>query len=304
MLVEEFMLMANIAVAHNIYRTFGESGVCFLRNHPPPDEKLFKDFNKFCAINNFEIDISTSLTLQRSLDRIVGENPMISKVVALFLLKSMNQALYFVNGMQDTFSSYKHYALNVPLYTHFTSPIRRYPDIIVHRLLAASLQYRDIIPDSVLTLQKLASKCNERKTNSRLISEASQKLFLQLYIKQIGHMEDTAVVVNVYDHSFDVMLLKSGLNARVYMNNLPVRFDYVLENERSQLVLHWLSNPNEKTGSEKGSNRSLRQTIIACTILEVLVSINKDDRSKLSVMLQHPDGYWPDLKHNFDGWTE
>ncbi len=48
-------------------------------------------------------------------------------------------ALYFCSGVLKEEQLFKHYALNVPLYTHFTSPIRRYADIIVHRLLASSL---------------------------------------------------------------------------------------------------------------------------------------------------------------------
>lgn len=48
-------------------------------------------------------------------------------------------ALYFCTGAFNKENNFKHYALNVPLYTHFTSPIRRYADVIVHRLLVASL---------------------------------------------------------------------------------------------------------------------------------------------------------------------
>lgn len=48
-------------------------------------------------------------------------------------------ALYFCSGMLQDQEQFRHYALNVPLYTHFTSPIRRFADVIVHRLLAAAL---------------------------------------------------------------------------------------------------------------------------------------------------------------------
>lgn len=50
-------------------------------------------------------------------------------------------ALYFCTGSFHEEKLFKHYALNVPLYTHFTSPIRRYADVLVHRLLAASLSW-------------------------------------------------------------------------------------------------------------------------------------------------------------------
>ena len=48
-------------------------------------------------------------------------------------------ALYFCTGALQNEEEFRHYALNVPLYTHFTSPIRRYPDVIIHRLLAKTL---------------------------------------------------------------------------------------------------------------------------------------------------------------------
>lgn len=52
---------------------------------------------------------------------------------------SLQMALYFCSGMLQDQAQFRHYALNVPLYTHFTSPIRRFADVIVHRLLAAAL---------------------------------------------------------------------------------------------------------------------------------------------------------------------
>lgn len=53
--------------------------------------------------------------------------------------KAMTRAKYFCSSSVESDNDYKHYALSVPIYTHFTSPIRRYADIMVHRLLAASL---------------------------------------------------------------------------------------------------------------------------------------------------------------------
>lgn len=52
---------------------------------------------------------------------------------------ALQMAVYFCTGVLEDETLFRHYALNVPLYTHFTSPIRRYADVIVHRLLAASI---------------------------------------------------------------------------------------------------------------------------------------------------------------------
>ena len=130
-LVEELMLLANMAVATKIYKAYPE--LSFLRNHQRPDEKLLKDFVKFCEYNNFDVDCSSSAALQRTLKDITEGNEVVSKVVSHFLLRSMKNATYFCSGMLASEADFHHYALNVPLYTHFTSPIRRYPDVIVHR---------------------------------------------------------------------------------------------------------------------------------------------------------------------------
>jgi protein SSD1 len=73
----------------------------------------------------------------RSFDDI--EDPSALTVLRLISYKATHRAKYFCAGMLDI-AKYSHYALNVPLYTHFTSPIRRYADIIVHRQLESVLQ--------------------------------------------------------------------------------------------------------------------------------------------------------------------
>lgn len=66
-------------------------------------------------------------------------NPIARMVLELLTFKATQRAKYFCAGMLDI-AKYGHYALNVPLYTHFTSPIRRYADILVHRQLESVLQ--------------------------------------------------------------------------------------------------------------------------------------------------------------------
>jgi protein SSD1 len=82
------------------------------------------------------VDISSAGALQRSFEAI--ENQDVRYQLQILATKAMQRAKYFCAGMLDI-AKYQHYALNAPLYTHFTSPIRRYSDVLVHRQLDAVL---------------------------------------------------------------------------------------------------------------------------------------------------------------------
>lgn len=83
-----------------------------------------------------DLDVSSAGALQRHFDAI--SDPNVRKVLEILGTKAMHRAKYFCAGMLDI-AKYGHYALNMPLYTHFTSPLRRYADIIVHRQLESVL---------------------------------------------------------------------------------------------------------------------------------------------------------------------
>lgn len=85
----------------------------------------------------FKMDVSSAGALMRSLDAV--DNPSARQLLELLSFKATQRAKYFCAGMLDI-AKYGHYALSEPLYTHFTSPIRRYADILVHRQLEALLQ--------------------------------------------------------------------------------------------------------------------------------------------------------------------
>ncbi|KAK3104881.1 hypothetical protein FSP39_012289, partial [Pinctada imbricata] len=139
-LVEEFMLLANMDVADRIYKTFPEKAV--LRRHPPPQARMADELSDRCEKLGVPIDISSAGALQRSLWLYLGEDDFSKarmQVLVSMCVNPMQKAKYFCTGSIDDEELFRHYALNVPLYTHFTSPIRRYADVIVHRLLAAAL---------------------------------------------------------------------------------------------------------------------------------------------------------------------
>jgi exosome complex exonuclease DIS3/RRP44 len=152
-LVEEFMLLANIYVAKKIQSIFPDSSM--LRRHPQPPMNNFEGLIKAVALVGFKIDPSTSKTLSDSLDSCISPDPYFNKLVRIMTTRCMMQAVYFCSGTLPE-KDYWHYGLASSIYTHFTSPIRRYSDLVVHRLLAASIGY-DKVYNSSLT-DKVAVK--------------------------------------------------------------------------------------------------------------------------------------------------
>src|SRR5688572_26439534 len=88
----------------------------------------------------FDIKADSNQLLAESLDKAVDPaNPEANRILRMMATRCMTQALYFPAGTVPV-DQYRHYGLAIPIYTHFTSPIRRYADIIVHRQLAVLLE--------------------------------------------------------------------------------------------------------------------------------------------------------------------
>ncbi|EPS64115.1 hypothetical protein M569_10665, partial [Genlisea aurea] len=144
-LVEEFMLLANRTVAEVITRAYPSRAL--LRRHSEPNTRKLREFESFCSKHGLEAaDFSSSARLHRWLECIrseVSDDPVFCAILTSCAAKSMQLSSYVCSGDYEDSGDLKHYALGVPLYTHFTSPLRRYADILVHRTLAAVLEAED-----------------------------------------------------------------------------------------------------------------------------------------------------------------
>lgn len=123
-MVEEFMLLANTTVAEHIANEFPECAM--LRRHPKPPQSNFDPLVKAARYQGFEIKIDNGLELAESLDKCVKpENPYFNTMIRILTTRCMMQAVYFISGTVQK-DQFFHYGLAAPIYTHFTSPIRRY----------------------------------------------------------------------------------------------------------------------------------------------------------------------------------
>ncbi|KAG6422796.1 hypothetical protein SASPL_113177 [Salvia splendens] len=158
-LVEEFMLLANRTAAEVITRAYPSSAL--LRRHPKPNPRKLRDFQAFCNKHGIKLDVSSSAQLHRSLEHIrgeVGDDSVLCDILMSYAARPMQLASYFCSGEFEDSNDHGHYALAVPLYTHFTSPLRRYPDIVVHRTLAAALKAEDVYLNRIRVLRNIAKE--------------------------------------------------------------------------------------------------------------------------------------------------
>ena len=128
------MLLANQSVARQIANHLPDQAL--LRRHEEPIDRRLNAFKERAARLGYQFDTSSAGAFMASFDAIT--DPTARQLLQVHAYKSMHTAKYFCAGMLDI-AKYGHYALNIPLYTHFTSPIRRYADIIVHRQLESVL---------------------------------------------------------------------------------------------------------------------------------------------------------------------
>ncbi|KAK7873514.1 hypothetical protein R5R35_008776 [Gryllus longicercus] len=215
-MVEEFMLLANISVAEKIVEEFPECAM--LRRHPEPPVANFEPLVKAGHKLGFNIVTSTGKELAASLDEaVLPDNPYFNTMLRILATRCMMQAVYFTSGMLQP-DEFFHYGLACPIYTHFTSPIRRYADIIVHRLLAVCIGADSTYSD-LLDKRKSHALChnlNYRNRMAQYAGRASVALHTHLFFR--GKVQDEeGYVLFVRKNALQILIPKYGLEGTLYV---------------------------------------------------------------------------------------
>ena len=214
-LIEEFMLLANKRVAEFIGRVKkGQRAKTFVyRIHDKPDPEKLQKFANF--IQRFGYNINTTgqknitTSINSLLDEVQGKKEQ--NVIETLAVRSMAKAVYSINNVG-------HYGLSFPFYTHFTSPIRRYPDMMVHRMLTDYMN-----GGKSKSKEKYEDKC---KHSSEMEKRAAEAERASIKYKQVEFMKDhigeefDGIISGVTEWGFYVELNESKCEGLVHIREL------------------------------------------------------------------------------------
>ncbi|MBQ7704190.1 MAG: ribonuclease R [Selenomonadaceae bacterium] len=224
-IIEECMLAANETVAEHTCKNLIPS---LYRVHENPDAEKMENFNRLLNRFNLHIPISEKiqpLQYQKVLEKI--KNNPAEKVISTFALRTMQQARYSSKNLG-------HFGLAAQFYTHFTSPIRRYPDLIVHRMLKAT---REEIPKFAAKLDEIARQSSERERRAAEIEREALDLKCVEFMKGFLLQKFDAVICNVTNFGFFVEL-ENGVDGLVPVASITDDYYNFVENEIALVGKH------------------------------------------------------------------
>lgn len=224
-LIEEFMLMANEAVAH---LTRSHHLPSLYRVHDDPDEEKLNDYRQFLTTFGLKVSNLAQRDEVVRLLTLLKDHPQ-GYILRTQLLRSMRKACY--RGSSDG-----HYGLNKKDYTHFTSPIRRYSDLVVHRVFDAYLAkhkggHGSSASYRIAQVDNLAEHLSLTEINSTEAERDSVKVKLMEYFEREAEKKKktlfTAIITDVRNHGFFIEVAEAGAFGMVPISSLKDDF-YVL----------------------------------------------------------------------------
>jgi len=240
-LIEEFMLLANKTVAKHIGFPKKDAKTFVYRVHDLPDTDRISTLNnivkKFGHSINNENSNKLSESLNNLLKKVKGKNEQ--QMVETLTIRSMAKAVY-------TTSNIGHYGLAFDYYSHFTSPIRRFPDLIVHRLLTKYMNGGNSINKE--ELEKVCRHCSEmEKTASRAERDSIKFMQVKFLQNKIGETFD-GVISGVTEWGLYVEIVENKCEGLVKVSS--IKNDHYIFDEKKYALIGYRSKTTYQLGQK------------------------------------------------------
>lgn len=219
-LIEEFMLLANRRVSH----LMNKKGLTMIqRSHDRPDIERMRELSNYVAKFGYKIDISDSDNLAKAMNKLMVEikDTPEENVISNLMTRCMSKAFYSTKNIG-------HFGLGFDDYSHFTSPIRRYPDVITHRLITKFLTNGGTV--SPTKVESESTHCSERERLAQKAQRMSIKYKQAEYLStKIGEVF-TGLVSSITDYGIFVELVDAGCEGLVRLGNKNSTYECDLTN--------------------------------------------------------------------------
>jgi|TARA_B110000261_G_scaffold58410_1_gene68805 ribonuclease R len=249
-LIEEFMLLANKTVAKHLE---GKKIPFVYRVHDKPNENKINDLKNIVKTFGYSIESSNSYSLSKSLNQLLSQSQgkAEEQMIETLTIRSMAKAVY-------TTKNIGHYGLAFDHYSHFTSPIRRYPDLLVHRILKNYIKQEKSI--DISSLEKLCKHSSDMEKMASSAERESIKFMQTKYLKNKIGESFSGVISGVTDWGFYVELDKNKCEGLVKIST--IKNDYFIYDEKTQSLIGKSSKKRYQLGQKvtiKISNADLEK---------------------------------------------
>lgn len=237
MLIEDYMLLANKEVAKHITllnekeaKNGGKKGLSIYRIHDAPDPERIEELANFIRALGYKLDthkgIVSAKNIVKLFDDLAGKPE--EDLVKTATIRSLAKAIYSTENIG-------HFGLAFEFYTHFTSPIRRYPDVMVHRLLKSHYFGEKLSERELKAYEKLVVTSTEREIAASEAERDSIKYKQVEYMQQFVGKEFDAVISGVNEAGVFVEEVETKAEGLVRMRELGSDY-FVLDRERYRVV--------------------------------------------------------------------
>jgi ribonuclease R len=253
LLIEDFMLLANVAVAEYIHEEGRKARTPIpgiYRVHDLPDADRIENLTQFLRVMGYDLDSKAGKVKGTALNRLLAQakGKPEEYLIKTATLRSMAKAVYSTKNVG-------HFGLAFEFYTHFTSPIRRYPDVIVHRLVKHFSHGQQVPKSELEDIDYMAAHSSEREVAAAEAERDSVKMKLAEFMADKVGQEFDAVVSGVNDRGVFVEL--DGLHAEGMIRIRDLGDDYYTYDEKRYRLV------GERTKTQIALGDPIRVKLIA-----------------------------------------